>query len=113
MSTCTLHLAEESDPASVERGRGDDDAGPAANRGAGPTRPIELDGRQIDQLLLEAFARARRRMRGAIVAISDRTMITNTAASELLQPEDRCILWQRTHSDGQRATERDAPCVLA
>jgi DNA-binding CsgD family transcriptional regulator len=97
MSTCTLLLAPEADPASA--------------CGAAPA--VDLDGGQVDQLLLGAFTRARRRLRGAIVAISDRTMITNAAASELLQPEDRRLLWPRAHSGGRHPTERDAPFVLA
>ena len=56
--------------------------------------PFEVESKDADQRLLDSFAKARRRFRGAIVAISDRTMITNAAASELLQPADRHILRQ-------------------
>ena len=47
------------------------------------------------------------------MAISDRTMITNTGASEILQPEDRRLLWQQAQSGLHHASERDVPFVLA
>lgn len=62
--------------------------------------PVEVEPNDADERLLDSFARARRRFRGAIVAISDRTMITNAAASELLQPADRRLLHQRMLSPG-------------
>ena len=113
MSTCTLFPAHEPDPASVDPSPGNNEADPASACDAEEARPIELDGRQVDQLLLEAFTRARRRLRGAVVALSDRTMMTNVSASEILQPEDRLSLWQRTHSGGRHASERHVPFVLA
>lgn len=61
---------------------------------------IEMEPDDADERLLDSFARARRRFRGAIVAISDRTMITNAAASELLQPADRRMLRQWMLSSG-------------
>jgi DNA-binding CsgD family transcriptional regulator len=45
-----------------------------------------------DQLLLEAFLRAKSRFRGAIVGISDQTMISNASASGLLGSTDRRTL---------------------
>ena len=62
--------------------------------------PFEVESDGADERLLDSFARARRRFRGAIVAISDRTMITNAAASELLQPADGRLLRQWTLSPG-------------
>ena len=47
-----------------------------------------------DRDLLDAFLIARNRVRGALVAINERTMITNVGASELLQPSDRRLLWE-------------------
>jgi DNA-binding CsgD family transcriptional regulator len=54
----------------------------------GPVQPS-----QTDRLVLEAFLRARDRTRGPLVAMTDRTMMANVTASELLQSRDRRILW--------------------
>lgn len=59
--------------------------------------------RDVDELLLDSFARARRRFRGAIVALNERTMITNAAASELLQPGDRRALSRSLSSSRYRS----------
>jgi DNA-binding CsgD family transcriptional regulator len=48
---------------------------------------------RADQALFEAFILVRTRIRGPLVAVSERTMITNAGASELMQPADRRILW--------------------
>jgi DNA-binding CsgD family transcriptional regulator len=61
-----------------------------------------------DQLLLDAFLGVRSRTRGPLVAVSDRTMIANASASELLQPAHRRLLWgwaRRAIVDGRRASE--------
>ena len=55
MSTCTLFPAHEPDPASVDPSPGNNEADPASACDAEEARPIELDGRQVDQLLLEAL----------------------------------------------------------
>jgi DNA-binding CsgD family transcriptional regulator len=70
------------------------------------TAPDEIEGPDADERLLSEFVRARRRFRGAIVAISDRTMITNAAASELLQPADRRLLcsWMQSSGHGPNAS---------
>ena len=47
-----------------------------------------------EQDLLEAFLVCHGRSRGPVIAISERTMITNHSASEMLQPGDRRIIWQ-------------------
>jgi DNA-binding CsgD family transcriptional regulator len=47
-----------------------------------------------DRILLEHFLRARRRAKGPIVCVNDRTMLTNTAAATLVQPADRMLLWE-------------------
>ena len=75
--------------------------------------PAKLDGRHTDELLLEGFAGARRRFRGPIVAISDRTMITNDGASELMQPADRRLLWQWAQSPARAATDWEVTFRLA
>jgi DNA-binding CsgD family transcriptional regulator len=113
MSTCALFPDPESDLVSVDPSPGDDGTDPASACDAEEARPIELDAGHVDQLLLEAFTRARRRLRGAVVAISDRTMIANPGASEILQPEDRRVLWPPAQSGRRHATERDVPLVLA
>ncbi len=48
-----------------------------------------------DRVLLDAFLSVRSRTRGPLVAVNERTMITNLAASELLQPSDRRLLWEQ------------------
>ena len=53
-----------------------------------------------DKVLLEAFTRARRRFRGGIVALNDRTVITNAAASEILAPADLHKLTMWAHAAG-------------
>lgn len=63
--------------------------------------PVDVEPDDADERLLNSFAKARRRFRGAIVAISERTMITNAAASELLQPADRRRLSQWMPSSGR------------
>jgi len=63
----------------------------------------EFDSRQADELLLDAFTRARRRFRGAVIAITERTLITNARASEILQPAYRRQLWQWAQSSGRGA----------
>ncbi|HXW35938.1 MAG TPA: helix-turn-helix transcriptional regulator [Acidimicrobiales bacterium] len=60
-----------------------------------------------DRLLLEAFIGARNRARGPLVAISDRTMITNSGASEILEPGDRRMLW-----DWVQSIQGDDPTVV-
>ncbi len=54
----------------------------------------ELGGTGREQQLLEAFLGSRCRTRGPLIAISERTMITNAGASELLLPPDRRMFWQ-------------------
>jgi len=56
-----------------------------------------------DRLLLGAFLSARSRTRGPLVAINQRTMITNLGASELLQPADRRLLWEHVKTASGKA----------
>jgi DNA-binding CsgD family transcriptional regulator len=63
----------------------------------------ECSSLDADELLLDAFTRARRRFRGAIVGMTDRTIITNTSASELLQPGDRRTVRQWMRNSGSVA----------
>jgi DNA-binding CsgD family transcriptional regulator len=74
--------------------------------------PVELHSDNFDQLLFDAFTRARRRFRGAVVAISERTMITNASASELLRPLDRRQLCRWAQSLGNNAIHQDVPLEL-
>jgi DNA-binding CsgD family transcriptional regulator len=46
-----------------------------------------------DRVLLDAFVASRSRHRGPVVVLSERTMITNASAAELIQPADRLRLW--------------------
>jgi DNA-binding CsgD family transcriptional regulator len=58
-----------------------------------------------DRLLLDAFLSLRSRTRGPLVAVNDRTMITNVGASELLQPGDGCLLWEHVVRNHDGADE--------
>jgi transcriptional regulator of acetoin/glycerol metabolism/DNA-binding CsgD family transcriptional regulator len=51
------------------------------------------DSPVIERLLYQHFLRARRRVRQPLVVVSERTMLTNAAASRLLHPSDREGLW--------------------
>jgi DNA-binding CsgD family transcriptional regulator len=65
-----------------------------------------------DRALLDAFLTARNRIRGPLVAVNERTMITNVGASELLQPGDRRLLWEHvTQAPG--ACGRSSTMVLS
>jgi DNA-binding CsgD family transcriptional regulator len=58
-----------------------------------------LDGAAAaDRTLLEKFVRARRRSRGAIVAINGREMLANAAASRLVHDDDHATMWNWTSS---------------
>ena len=75
--------------------------------------PFEVESNDADERLLDSFSSARRRFRGAIVGISDRTMITNAAASELLQPADRHLLRQWVLSPSHDPSGSEALFELA
>jgi DNA-binding CsgD family transcriptional regulator len=74
--------------------------------GTGPSPTVDDDGpsawrpqtaatsQAAERVLLDAFLRMRSRTRGPLVAVNERTMITNVGASELLQPGDRRLLWE-------------------
>jgi DNA-binding CsgD family transcriptional regulator len=76
-----------------------DDAGPLmlplARRAA---REIEQrlidDARLGERVLLQRFLRERRRAKGPLVFVNERTMITNAAADRLVQPADEALLWE-------------------
>ena len=46
-----------------------------------------------DRTLLEAFLRARRRVRGAIVGVNGNEMLTNGAAARLVRADDHSRVW--------------------
>ena len=60
----------------------------APEQDGGPARSSETD-----RLVMDAFLRARNRARGPLVALTDRMMMANVSASELLQSRDRRVLW--------------------
>jgi DNA-binding CsgD family transcriptional regulator len=62
---------------------------------------IKIEDRDADELLFDAFRKARRRFPRAIVGISDRTMIMNTSAAELLASTDRHELSKWMHAEGE------------
>lgn len=55
--------------------------------------PALTEVKDQEQALLESFLVCRGRWRGPVIAINERTMITNQSASELLQAGDRRLLW--------------------
>jgi DNA-binding CsgD family transcriptional regulator len=67
---------------------------PLARRAA---REIEQrlvdDARLGERVLLQRFLRERRRAKGPLVFVNERTMITNAAADRLVEPADEAILW--------------------
>jgi len=90
-------------------------ANPACHHlGNGPRHVLQLVNGSAgpDQLLLDVFLRARDRTRGPLVAVSERTMITNTSASELLQPADRRSLWERARQAMDQGVNEVAALVL-
>jgi DNA-binding CsgD family transcriptional regulator len=66
-----------------------------------------------DKDLLDSFLIARNRIRGALVAINERTMITNVGASELLQPGDRRLLWEHVTRYAGRCARSSTMLVLS
>jgi transcriptional regulator of acetoin/glycerol metabolism len=52
------------------------------------------DSSASERVLMTHFVRARRHARGAIASVNDRTMITNAAASRLVDDADRASLWE-------------------
>jgi DNA-binding CsgD family transcriptional regulator len=71
-------------------------------------RPALLSGpSSVDRLVFDSFLRWRKRSRGAVVALSERIMVTNVSAAELLLPSDRPVLWAQAQvalTDGCRPT---------
>jgi DNA-binding CsgD family transcriptional regulator len=68
---------------------------------------IGFDSSSPDWFVFEGFLALRKRFRGAIVALSERIMIANLSAAELLLPADRDHLWvqaQAALADGSRRT---------
>ena len=75
--------------------------------------PGEVETQHADECLVNSFERARRRFRGALVAVSDRTMIMNAAASELLYPGDRRALWPWIQASTQAEAGSETSFELA
>ena len=46
-----------------------------------------------ERALRDHFVRARRRSRDAVVTLNERTLLANTVATGMLQPEDHGVLW--------------------
>jgi DNA-binding CsgD family transcriptional regulator len=85
---------------------------PLARRAA---REIEQrlfdDARLAERVLLQRFLRERRRVKGPLVFVNERTMITNAAADRLVEPADEAILWDCARR--LLAAGRADPSVLA
>jgi len=80
---------------------------------ASPQEPEPLPSSETERLVLEAFLRARNRTRGPLVALTDRTMMANVSASELLQSRDRRALWDWARSVVNRAPASPTKVVLS
>jgi DNA-binding CsgD family transcriptional regulator len=52
------------------------------------------DRSDADRVLFERFLQARRRAKGPLIVVNDRTMYSNTAAAAIVQPADRDLLWE-------------------
>ena len=48
-----------------------------------------------ERLLLEHFARERRRVKGPLILVGERTVLANTAAQRVIDPDDEPGLWDR------------------
>jgi DNA-binding CsgD family transcriptional regulator len=78
-------------------------AGPVAGSDGAdriPAPPTGAKSQTADRVLLDVFLAVRSRTRGPLVAVNERTMITNLGASELLQPADRRLLWEHVTKAG-------------
>lgn len=84
-----------------------DDGGPSAWR-----PPTAATSQAAERVLLDAFLGVRSRTSGPLVAVNERTMITNVAASELLQPGDRRLLWEHV-TRGPTPTGQGTTVVLS
>ncbi len=63
-----------------------------------------------ERALTAHFVRVRRHVRGAIVCVNERTMLTNAAAARLVDEADRSTLWewaQQTIARGETETEAE------
>jgi DNA-binding CsgD family transcriptional regulator len=96
----------EGEPSRLPLPAGDLGGDQSAPTGLGQQMPSDtlaqvedLVSHRADQELLAAFSKARRRFRGAIVAINDRTFLINPSAAELLQPADHRTLRQLLKGD--------------
>jgi DNA-binding CsgD family transcriptional regulator len=78
-----------------------------------PVLPTTKGAGMPDRDLLDSFLIARNRIRGALVAINERTMITNVGASELLQPGDRRLLWEHVTRETGRCARASTMLVLS
>jgi DNA-binding CsgD family transcriptional regulator len=58
----------------------------------------EIEQRLVDDLrervVVQRFLRERRRAKGPLVFVNERTMVTNAAADRLVAPADEAILWE-------------------
>jgi sigma-54 dependent transcriptional regulator, acetoin dehydrogenase operon transcriptional activator AcoR len=54
---------------------------------------LRTDQSPVERQLTDAFLAARRRSKGPIAVVSNYTMQTNAAASRIVQPSDRVVLW--------------------
>lgn len=75
--------------------------------------PEPVPSSETERLVLEAFLRARNRTRGPLVALTDRTMMANVSASELLQSQDRRALWDWARSVVNRGPVPPTKVVLS
>jgi transcriptional regulator of acetoin/glycerol metabolism len=58
-------------------------------------RQLYEESSERDRELLEHFAAVARRSKRPVVALNERTVITNAVAARLLEPSDHALLWNR------------------
>jgi transcriptional regulator of acetoin/glycerol metabolism len=73
-----------------------------------------LEGSSADERLLqEHFLRARRRSRGPVLALNRRTMLLNGAATGIIKPSDRELLWDSVLRSLSGGPPEPAPVPLS
>ncbi|MDQ4067904.1 MAG: LuxR C-terminal-related transcriptional regulator, partial [Actinomycetota bacterium] len=82
---------------------------PFANRAARDVEQRLVDDARVgERLMIQRFLQERRRAKGPLVFITERTMLTNAAADRLVEPEDELLLrdWAGRSGTGELVLSR-------
>ena len=71
------------------------------------------DASAAERALTAHFIRVRRHVRGAVVSLNERTMITNAAAARLVDDSDRSMLWEWACAAIARGETEEEQLVLS